>query len=113
MYWRNTKMLALAVSMTAAVLLSGCSTAGVVSPVSNGTLFTSVKGPVTATGASSEGSRSGSGSAFNILGLVAIGDASIDSAKRQGGIKTVTHVDYESFTVLGLFSSFKVVVHGD
>lgn len=31
----------------------------------------------------------------NILGLVAIGDSSIETAKKNGGIKKVVSVDYE------------------
>lgn len=92
--------------------LSGCRSA-VVSPVGTGTLFTKVRGPVTATELESKGSKRGESSAFAFLGLVAIGDASIQTAKTQGQIKTVTHVDHESFDVLGLFSSYTLIVYGE
>jgi hypothetical protein len=93
----------------AAVTLGGC--AVVASPTS-GTLFTAVKGPVTS-GTAVEASRSGQSCAINVLGIVAVGDASIDAAKSNGGIKNVASVDTDSMAVLGLFGRFCTVVKGN
>ena len=90
---------------------SGC--AIVDSPVGNGALFTRVKGPVIATSAKKAATKKGEGSAMNILGLIAIGDATIDTAKTAAGITNVTQVDYEAFSILGLYSEFTVKVHGN
>lgn len=80
------------------VSLTGCMTSPNPRP---GFIFTSVDGPnqakkdkgvnVTKRGVSCSGS---------ILGLVAWGDASIDSARKKGGISVITSVDYSNKSVL-------------
>jgi hypothetical protein len=95
-----------------AVLLAGLlGCAGVVSPVGNGLLFTSVKGPVGATPVA-PATKKGESCASNILGLFATGDASIDSAKRDGGISEVSAVDHDSFSVLILYARYCTIVRG-
>lgn len=89
--------------------LSGC--ASVSSPVGNGGLFTSVKGPVAVTNAD-KSMKKGHACATNVLGLVAVGDASTEAAKKNGGIKTVASVDHTSTTVLGLFGTYCTNVSG-
>lgn len=44
---------------------------------------------------------------------VALGDASIERAARESGIRTVRHADYELLNVLGIFMRFRVHVYGD
>ena len=87
----------------------GC--AMVASPVGNGLLYTSVQGPVAAT-EGTDASRKGRACASNLLGLLATGDASIDSAKRDGGITTVSAVDHDSMSVLILYSRYCTIVRG-
>lgn len=93
-----------------ATALGGCATA--VSPVGNGLLFTSVSGPVNAAN-NERASKIGKACATNILGLVASGDASIDTAKQDGSISKVASIDYQSTTVLGLMSQSCTVVKGE
>lgn len=76
------------------------------------TLYMDVKGPVTATEATST-TKQGRACAQNILGLVATGDASIDAAARAGGIKQVVSVDFESNHILGIIGNFCTVVKGN
>ncbi len=59
------------------------------------------------------GSKVGRSGASSILGLVATGDASVGAAAKAGGITTIRHVDYEFFTVLGVYGRFTTVVYGD
>jgi len=47
-----------------------------------------------------------------ILGIMAMGDASIEAAKKAGGIKKVTSVDHESKWTL-VFGTFCTVVTGE
>lgn len=54
----------------------------------------------------------GTGCATNLLGLIAMGDASIDTAKRSARITEVASVDYDSFSVLGVYARFCVLVRG-
>lgn len=89
------------------LLLSGCQ--AVMSPAV-GLLYADVKGPVTAT--SSAGSKQGKACARSILGIVATGDASIEAAKRAGGIREVTSVDHHTTNILGIIGDFCTVVTG-
>ena len=49
---------------------------------------------------------------MSILGLVAIGDASIDAAKSAGGIAQVASVDHHSFSILGIYGTLCTQVKG-
>ncbi len=118
-----------------AVALSATGCAATNAPAS-GLLFTSVGGPVGATdfGApptpsqptSSYGStvaaatpapaaaKTGTSETTGFLWLVTIGDASIDSAKKNGAITRVASVDYQHVIVLGgLFSKYTTIVKGE
>lgn len=97
-------------SCAMAVLLSGCATA--LSPVS-GVLYTNVKAPFAATSAPEQPQRVGRSSVRSVLGLIATGDASIQTAARNGGIREIHFVDYESQNFFGVLSEFTVVVYGN
>lgn len=92
------------------IVLTGCM-ATAVSPVS-GILVTDVKGPLTATDLPNY-SKVGTASCFSILGLVGVGDASIDTAAKNAGITKIHHVDYKSFSILGILAQYTVYVYGD
>ncbi len=85
----------------------GCAAAH--SPVT-GFLYTDVKGPIDAQAGS--GTKKGEACATSILGLVASGDASIDAAKKAGGITDVTAVDHSSNSILGIYAKFCTQVTG-
>ena len=59
------------------------------------------------------GTKHGESSTQNILGLVSWGDASTRAAVENGGIKTIRSADYEFLTVLGIYSKYTTIVHGD
>lgn len=92
------------------MFLAACSVAS--APVSNGFIFTSVKGPVAATETATF-SKKGEASCSTVLGLISTGDASIKAAMRDGGITKIHHVDHSSTTVLGLYAKFTTVVYGE
>jgi hypothetical protein len=48
----------------------------------------------------------------SILGWIATGDASIEEAKRAGGITQIAYVDHEQFSVLGIYATTCTIVHG-
>lgn len=98
------------VLLTTFALLGGCATA--MSPV-NGALYTNVKAPLTATPAPEQAQRVGRASVRSILGLIASGDASINTAARNGGIREIHYVDYEAQNFFGILSEFTVVVYGN
>jgi hypothetical protein len=101
------KKLCVCVVMSAGLgLLSGCAS---VLPV--GAVYTEIKLPVTATAIS--GKKHGVSDCRSIMGLVATGDCSIDTAKRNGGISKVSSVDWETRSILGIVSDYKLNVYGD
>jgi hypothetical protein len=103
------KTLAMCLILCAAlVALVGCAT---VYPV--GVAYTEVKVPVTATGVVVDSPKVGTAECMSVLSLVALGDASIEAAMKQGGIKKVSHVDWDAKNILGIIGKYKVTVYGD
>ena len=92
-----------------AFCMSSC--AYVASPVL-GSIYTDVHAPVAAT-SNSVGSKVGMSEATSILGLVATGDASIQEAAKKAGITKISHVDYHTTSILGIFAKFEVYVYGE
>ncbi len=76
-----------------------------------GALYTDISAPVTAT--TGTGSKVGTATSTTYLGLVAKGDASIDAAKRNGGISTVSSVDVKVESILGLYTTYTTTVRGN
>lgn len=99
----------LALFLSAAVLFSSC--ASVKSPLM-GVIYTDVKAPEAITSNSGK-SKVGTSVATSILGLVAQGDASIETAAKSAGITRIHHVDYASKSILGIYSTFTVTVYGE
>ena len=104
------KKLLTAIAITAAVALTGCATS---TPV--GSLYTQVKLPVAVTQAQAASTKLKVGKAEckSILGLVATGDASIDTAAKNAGITTIHHVDWEAENILGIIGTYRCVVYGE
>jgi TRL-like protein family len=93
-----------------AVFLAGCG-AYAVSPVT-GFLYTEIKGPITATNNATY-SKVGTAYVTSILGLIARGDASIETAAKNGGITKIHHVDYAVKSILGLVATYTTTVYGE
>lgn len=88
--------------------LLGCASAQ--SPVS-GFIYRDVKFDGGATDAFG-GSARGESCATSILGIIATGDATIDSAKKAGGVVQVTAVDHSSMGILGFYAKYCTIVYG-
>lgn len=58
-------------------------------------------------------SKTGEACQTSILSMVATGDASVDQAKRLGGITEVSSIDASSFSVLGFFNKYCTIVKGN
>ena len=93
-------------------LLSFVGCAQIVMSPALGVLYTDVSGPLTATSAE-RGSKTGVATAESILGLVALGDASIQAASRNGGITKIKTVDFDSKNILGIYGTFTTRVTGE
>lgn len=99
------KALTIAALSTAAVLLSSCGAPRV------GTLYTDVTAPVAA--GPGTGNRVGTAKSTNYFSLVAVGDASIDAAKKNGNITTVTSADEHIESILGIITTYTTTVRGN
>lgn len=58
------------------------------------------------------GNRVGEACASQILGLVATGDASIEAARRNGGITMISSVDESTNNYLGIYGKSCTIVRG-
>ena len=102
------KISVLALAAVAVVAVSGCAAAR--SPVTGG-IYTQVKANDSVT-SNELGSKMGMSEATSILGWIGLGDCSVNTAATKAGIKTVTHVDYETFSILGFYAKTTTVVYG-
>ena len=93
----------------AVLMLSSC---GVVKSPLAGGLYTDVKDGMAVT-ANAGSSKVGTAEAKSYLCLVATGDASIQTAAKSAGITRIHHVDYQSKSYLGIYSTYTIVVYGE
>jgi hypothetical protein len=94
----------------ACLSLSFTSCAMVATPVT-GFVYTDVKAPLDAT-SGDMGTKTGTSECCSILGIVALGDASIQAAAQSAGITKIHHVDFKGWSVLGFYARFTTIVHG-
>jgi len=104
------KKLSIALATAACALsLTGCASVGA---PALGVLYTDTAAPLTAT-AEEQGSKTGEATVSSILGIIATGDASVATAAKNGGITKIKTVDYKSFSFLGIYATYTVVVTGE
>ncbi len=101
------KTLALVALSAVGILFTSCGTT--TRPI--GTVYADVSDPVAVSGNS--GSRVGEATSTSYFGVVALGDSSIEAAKRAGGISTVSSVDVKRKNILGVISTYTTVVRGN
>ena len=99
------------------VLSVGCGAGYYRTPVQpgGGWMFARVEGPISTNfdGGASVTMKSGEATVENILGLIAIGDASLQGAAKNGGVSNIRYADYKFENILGVYSKFTTVVYGD
>jgi len=66
-----------------------------------------------ATGSGNASTRTGEATCTSVLAVVAMGDCSIEAAMKNGGITKVNHVDWDVRNILGIYGTYKVIVHGE
>lgn len=97
----------------ACVALAGLSSCAVMNTQAGmGWAYTDVQEPAAVT-SNARGSKVGTSEATNILGLVAMGDASVQTAARNAGITKISHVDYKKTSVIGVYAKVITVVYGE
>lgn len=100
----------LSLAAVAALALTSCST--ITTQAGLGALYTGVTEGQMVT-SNQLGTKVGKSGSIGVLGLVAIGDASIQTAANSAGIKKVSHVDAKKTSVLGLFAKYEMLVYGE
>jgi hypothetical protein len=107
----NMKRVALCSLAAGLVALSGCvGPIGSVAVVGGG-LYMDVSGPIGAT-SNTVGTKMGQATSTGII-CVATGDSSIKTAAANGGITKISHVDYHTTSILGLWAKTTVTVYGE
>lgn len=104
------KVCILAAVCAAAATLTGCISAPFTPPMG---LYSEITAPLSTEGTIDVGTKKGEATAKTILGLVATGDCSIAAAAKNGGLKTIRHVDYKYKNLLGIVQETTVVVYGE
>jgi hypothetical protein len=64
-------------------------------------------------GTGTGGAKTGTACAKSVLAIASWGDASLEKAKQEGGITTITDVDHTIFNVLGIYGKTCTIVRGD
>ncbi|MEO0481364.1 MAG: TRL-like family protein [Planctomycetota bacterium] len=82
------------------------------SPPGPGSILTDVQGPL-AVNPGEIGTEMGTAKSQSILGLISMGDSSINAAASSVGITEITHVDFKSWSILGIIGEFTTVVYGN
>ncbi|MDE6795827.1 MAG: TRL-like family protein [Muribaculaceae bacterium] len=77
-----------------------------------GVLYTGVTEGQIAT-SNTLGTKVGTSSSTGVLGLVSVGDASIQAAANSANIKKISHVDIKKTSILGLFATYQTIVYGE
>jgi len=108
------RTLAVVALLGSLMVATGCASAW--SPVGgffgSAWIYTDVTGPMDA-GGHGANTKTGEAMATSILGLVATGDASITAASANAGITKVHHVDFHTWSVLGVYAKFTTKVYGE
>lgn len=99
-----------AAAVLALTALNGCAMATGGNGFAMGGVYSGYKSPGQVGTAAA--AKTGEACVSSILGVVATGDASIEAAKKAGGITQVSHVDHEQFAVLGVYATSCTIVHG-
>lgn len=87
---------------------SGCATT-----VPQGGIYTGLKLPVAVTASDEQASKKGTSSCTSVLMMFAVGDCSVETAAKDGGITEIHHVDWDAKNFLGLYGSYKLTVYGN
>jgi hypothetical protein len=102
------KRLGFVFTVCAVFMLMGCAT---MIPI--GTLYTEQTLPMMVTSNGGASSKTGVSQCTSMFGLIALGDCSIATAKKNGGITKVYSVDGQVKNILGIYGTYTLVVKGE
>ena len=109
------KLVKFAVGAAMASFLFGCAAFGQGYPI--GSLYTGTQVPHginrnETSGPGKSGDKHGESCATGILFAAAFGDASLDAAKKAGGITEIHSVEFHNTSILGVYQVACTEVHG-
>ena len=87
---------------------SGCATA-----LPAGSLYTEVSFPGGVGSGDTDYSKVGKATSKSYFALIAVGDSSIETAAKEGGITNIKYVDYKTKNILGFIGEYTTYVYGD
>jgi hypothetical protein len=90
------------------VLLSGCAT-----QVPLGMVMTDNTLPMQVGDSSARCTKTGMATSKSYMGLIATGDASLNTAAKNGGITKIHHADWKVKNTLGFFGEYTTIVYGE
>jgi hypothetical protein len=104
-------------AFVSAALIIGTGCASFTGGYPSGSLYTGVTAPhgvdrAELSGTGKTGDKAGEACATGILNIAAWGDASIDAAKKAGGISDVHSVELRVFNILGIYTQGCTEIHG-
>ena len=93
------------------LMFSGCVVAPFEPPMG---MISSVKAPLSIDhDRTAVTTKKGESSASCVLCLFSFGDASTQSAARDGDLKVIHYLDYEYLNIIGLYQKTTVIAHGE
>ena len=109
----TSKLLKASMGAALAMIVIGCGGFG----YPTGSIYTGTQVPSginrnETSGAGKTGDKAGEACATGILNLAAFGDASMDAAKKAGGVSDVHSVEFHQTNILGIYTQGCTVVHG-
>jgi hypothetical protein len=107
-FMMKKQMMGAALAGALVLIANGCAMAR--GPV-NGFVYSDLHSSVAAT-SNQAGNRVGEACATSILGIYASGDASIEAARRNGGITLISSVDESSNSYVGVYAKYCTIVRG-
>ena len=100
-------------SFLALVLLLGVATSGCATALPTGAFYTEVGFPGAVGDGSMNYSKVGTATSTSYFALIATGDASIQAAAENGGVKDIKYVDYSVKNILGFIGEYTTTVYGN
>ena len=91
-----------------AVVVTGCATA-----FPAGAAYMKLKFPIAATSNGAASQKVGVAKCTSYLGMVTMGDVSLKTAMKNGGITKIHYVDWEVESIAGIIGKYKVLVYGE
>ena len=89
-----------------------CSACAIGRYLQNG-LLADQKGPISVSRSDSKVTKTGKSCAKNVFGIYSHGDNSIEAARKNGGLKTISHADYHVKSILGIYTDLCTIVSGN